>query len=255
MPVIGDQSSQPGTDIIKIPATGFTYSMTRIADLEASEYTLVHIASDVSGSVSNFKSEMENVLEEIASSCQKSPRADNLLMRHTMFGDKVNTNHDWKMLRYINPADYKNCLNISGSTALFDAAQEGLTVMGDMGEKLTQAKFACNGIIFFITDGCDNASHSTPVMVKDTINNIVVGEKMESLISILIGVGIAPYTKQALDRFKNEAGLTHFIELKDASKNSLAKLAAFVSKSISSQSNALGSGSASRQLTSGNLTI
>ena len=256
MPIIGDPTqTQPGTDIIKIPATGFTYSMTKLADLEASEYTLVGIVNDVSGSVASFKNEMEVALQAAVESCLKSPRADNLLLRHTLFHDNVFTNHDWKMLKYINSADYQGSLKIGGSTALFDGAIEALTVIADTGEKLTKNKFACNGIIFFITDGDDNASHSTPAMVKAKIDEIQKAEKLESLITILIGVGVSGGTSASLDRFKNEAGLTHYLELANASKGSLAKLAAFVSKSISSQSQALGTGGGSKQLTSGNLVI
>lgn len=257
MPLIGDPNAattQPGTVSVKIPATNFTYSMTRLTDLEASEYTLVGLVSDVSGSVASYKAEMEKALEAAVDSCLKSPRADNLLIRHTMFGDNIKTNHDWKMLKYVNPADYNGCLVLQGMTALCDGAEEMIQVMAHTGEQLTKAKFAANGIIFLITDGGDNNSHATPKMVKAALEKIQQDEKMESIITILIGVNVGG-ASAVLQRFQTECGLTHYLELKDASKSNLAKLAAFVSKSISSQSQALGTGGPSKALTSQNLTI
>lgn len=249
-------NSQQGTEIVKVPHTAFTYSMTRLADLDASEYTQVEIVSDVSPSVEPYKADMEDALKKAVEACKHSPRCNNLLLRHTMFASKVRENHGWKMLSSINPTDYDNCLRISGATAVYDATHEAVQVMKDSGKKLTDAKFAVNGIIFIITDGEDNSSYSTPQQVKAALDDIRNNETLESLITILIGVGVERQTSvDALKTFKDEAGLTHYLALKDASKSSLAKLAAFISKSISDQSQALGTGGGSKNLTSQSLTI
>jgi len=250
MPIIG-QNANAG-DLVKVPNTSFTYSMVRVADLDASEYTQVEIVNDVSPSVEPWKKEMEDALKVTIQSCLASPRANNLLMRHTMFGGNIKENHGWKMLNTINVSDYDNCLKIAGSTALYDATLEAVQVMGDSAKTLTDAKYTVNGIIFVITDGQDNASHSTPKMVRTALDGIRNEEKLESLITILIGVGS---DAQSLDLFKNEAGLTHFLWMKDATKSSLAKLAAFISKSISDVSQSLGTGGPSKNLTSQSLTI
>ena len=256
MPIIGGgtpaQSGAVAQDIVKVPNTTFAYSMTRIADLEASEYTQVEIVSDVSPSVEPWKKEMEDQLKVILESCAASPRAQNLLMRHTMFASSVRENHGWKMLSNIVADDYDNCLKISGSTALFDGTLEAVEVMRDSGAKLKASKFTVNGIIFVITDGVDNASHHTPSQIKAALDDIRQKESLESLVTILIGVGD---DAASLGYFQKEAGITHFIAMKDASKSSLAKLAAFISKSISDQSQALGTGGPSKQLTSQSLTI
>jgi len=69
-------------------------------------------------------------------------------------------------------------------------------------------------------------------------------------VSILIGVNITDsMVSQALNDFNTRAGFTQYVEIGNASKSTLAKLAQFVSKSISSQSQALGTGSASASLT------
>jgi hypothetical protein len=79
--------------------------------------------------------------------------------------------------------------------------------------------------------------------VRAALESAVKSEATESMVSILIGVGAAFDTSigVALNAFKNEAGINQYVETKDASAKTLAKLAAFVSKSISAQSQALGS--------------
>jgi hypothetical protein len=52
----------------------------------------------------------------------------------------------------------------------------------------------------------------------------------------------------SLERFQKEAGIDQFVDIGDATPQKLAKLANFVSQSISSQSQALGTGAASQQL-------
>jgi hypothetical protein len=54
--------------------------------------------------------------------------------------------------------------------------------------------------------------------------------------------------KAYLDNFKRQAGFTQMVALDDANDKTLAKLAAFVSKSISAQSAALGTGGTSQSL-------
>jgi hypothetical protein len=58
-----------------------------------------------------------------------------------------------------------------------------------------------------------------------------------------------PSLAKLLNDFATQAGFTQFVNIGEADETKLAKLAAFVSKSISSQSQAFGSGSASVRLT------
>ena len=55
--------------------------------------------------------------------------------------------------------------------------------------------------------------------------------------------------QQELDEFKTLANLTQYVDVGEVSDQKLAKLAAFVSKSISSQSTSLGTGGASQPIT------
>ena len=107
--------------------------------------------------------------------------------------------------------------------------------------------FLANGIVFIITDGDDNSSQATPNMIKKQVKQAVKGEEIESLISILIGINVG-YCTQYLDEFKQQAELDQYIDAGNVTKGKLAKLADFVSQSVSSQSQALGSGGASQNI-------
>ena len=73
------------------------------------------------------------------------------------------------------------------------------------------------------------------------------GEDIESLITILIGINAADCT-QELDDFRQQAEIDQYIDAGKATKGKLAKLADFVSQSVSSQSQALGTGGPSQNI-------
>lgn len=235
----------------KVPAGNFTYSAAKIENLGASEFTLVTIVNDTSGSVSNYRDLMEKTLAEVQSACKQSPRADYLLIRHLQFNDNVHETHGFVPLDGLKPDQYVNSLNIGGSTALFDATKNGLLAMSDYAKKLASQHFMANGILIVMTDGDDNVSACSADDVKKAFDTVRKTEALESVLSILVGVGYGDdkYIRDKLDVFHKEAGFSQFVDQKDADAKTLAKLAAFISKSISSQSQALGSGSVSKQLT------
>ncbi len=231
----------------KLPTGTFGYSAASLDDLGATEYTLVTIVQDVSSSVASFKSEMESCLKEIINACKVSPRADNLMIRLVSFASDMNEEHGFKLLEECNPDDYLGSLNVGGMTALFDAAENSIAATNDYAKTLVDNDFSVNSIVFIITDGCDNISKKTTNSVKKVLAKSLKDEYLESIVTILIGVGTKsdPGVSFELDKFKAEAGLTQFVEIGKADTKTLAKLAEFVSKSISAQSQSLGKGSAS----------
>jgi uncharacterized protein YegL len=107
-------------------------------------------------------------------------------------------------------------------------------------------EFLANGIVFIITDGDDNASSATMRMIRDEMDRATKGEEIESLIGILIGVNATNYAPE-LAKFAATSGLK-FVDIGDATAGKLAKLADFVSQSVSSQSQALGTGGPSQNI-------
>lgn len=228
----------------------FGFSAMNPDDLEASAFTLVTIVLDVSGSTENFRQEMTNCLKEIIRSCQRSERVDNLLIRLVTFGDDVTEIHGFKSFADCNLDDYNNVLRTNGMTALYDAVINSVQASTLYGEQLVDTGCDCNAVVFVVTDGANNASSFTIPRVKETFAEGVSGEKIESLLSILVGINIHkdPTLTKLLKEFKDEAGFTQYEEIENADKGTMAKLAEFASKSVTSQSQKVGSGQPSQPL-------
>jgi len=233
-----------------LPSSHFGFSHTRIEDLGATEYTLVSLNADKSGSTDPFKPEMEKVVKAVVRACRRSPRADNLMLRLTIFDHQFEEVHGFKLLGNCNEDDYKGIMGkTGGTTALYGSTLNVVEAQNSYAETLVGNDFSVNGIVIVITDGLDNIGGATPGSIKKALTAAVTGEKMESCLSILVGVNITePSVKQVLEQFKDEAGFTQFVALADADEKTLAKLADFVSRSISSQSQSLGTGGPSQTL-------
>lgn len=232
------------------PAIGnYGFSATKLDALGASEYTLVTIACDASSSVNSYKADLEKALKEIINSCKYSPRSDNLMIRLVQFGSNLHELHGFKLLESCNLDDYDGILKVGGMTALYDATENAVTSTSRYGKTLTQNDFDVNGIIFVLTDGMENHSTIGLSSVVESFKDVYSQESLESLVTILIGVGVEhPQISDYLTKFKEDAGFNQYAEAKQADSKTLAKLAEFVSKSISSQSQSLGTGGPSQNI-------
>jgi len=234
---------QPGTN-------AFAFSAVKVDSLQASEYTLVDLAVDISGSVSAFEHQIEKCVKEIIKACAKSPRSDNLLMRVTRFNNRADEVHGYKPLANCNLDNYNGVFSAYGGTALFEATHNAVRAQMAYAKELKKNDYAANGIVFIITDGDDNANSMSPDSVKLALEESKKSEALESLVSILVGVNVQSQVLSSyLNQFQQAAGITQFVSIDDASDKKLARLAEFVSKSIVSQSQALGTGGASQTLT------
>jgi len=234
----------------QLPTGAFGFSAVALDDLGATEYTLVTIVVDTSSSVISFAFEMEKAISAVINACKLSPRADNLMIRFTTFNSQMNEEHGFKLLPNCNPDDYIGCLNCCGMTAVFDATENAVSATNSYAKMLDADDYSVNGLIVVITDGCDNRSVETPNSVKKALTKSMKDEYLESLITILIGVGTKGQSdvKQFLSDFNDEAGFTQYEEVENANPKTLAKLGGFISKSISAQSLALGSGAMSQPI-------
>ena len=231
-------------------SSGYKFSATKINDLGASEYTLATIVVDASGSVEPFSAQLEQVLKTVQKSCDKSPRKDNLMLRVTQFASRLTELHGFKLLNATSEKDYDNILQLGGSTALFEAVDEALQAVGTYGKQLTSQDFLVNAVVFVITDGENNVGSIMDVaQIKKTLQAVRRSENLESIQLILIGVtGDNVNLNTYLQTVKDDGGFDQYISIGKASAGKLAKLADFVSQSISSTSSALGSGGPSKPL-------
>lgn len=237
-------------------AGNFQFSATRPEHLGASEFTLATIICDVTGSVSPFASLLSDMMKTVVDALKKNERSENILVRVLLFNTDTYEVHGFKALEEIAVTDYEN-LSPNGMTALYDASYDGIGSTLQYGKILVEQNFDVNGAVFIITDGCDNQSRLDPSDIKKKIESALKAEDIESLISVLIGIkdpndpdaGWAQSVSNMLDKFMKEAGLTSYIEAGDATPETLAKVANFISESTSSQSQALGTGAPSQTLT------
>lgn len=229
MPRLLDNDMQTGA----IPGlAGYQFSAIRTDRLGESEYTLVTLAIDVSSSVLTFRDLLIETLKKAIDACRKSPKAANILVRVITFSHNVTEVHGFKPLAEIDNAVYDNIV-VRGNTALFDACASALGAMTEYGRALAKQDFGVNGIMFIVTDGDDNSSTYPPATVKKMADEAVSGEVLETFRSVLVGIN-ATSVQRYLERFRVEGGLTEYLDAGDATPGNLAKLAAFVSRSVSS---------------------
>ena len=230
-----------------VTQSNFQFSAIDVDDLTSSEYTLVNIAIDLSSSVYGYYDDLVQSIETIIDACKKSDRAENLMVRVTYFNSSVNEFHGFKTLYSLSKDDYKQMPNPAGMTALYDGTIDAIESVEQYGKTLTEQEFEANGILFVVTDGVENNSNANVQKVIDRFKQLKYNESLESLQSFLIGVNTNDnYVKDFLDDFNKDVGFDEFIEVENATTESLSKLAKFVSKSISLQSQAVGTGGPSK---------
>lgn len=241
---------QDDSDNFKTAAGGgsFAYSGVKLVKLGASEYTIVCLVADTSGSVAPFAAEIEAGVKSVVESCRQSPRADNLMLRFVTFNDRETEHHGYKLLADCRPEDYTGTIRCGGTTALYDTNYNAVESVRGYGSHLCQGQMMVNALLVVITDGADIGSIMTPASIKKSLAAVGAEEQLESLVTILIGVNVKGAVKAGLEAFTKEVGYSQFVPLDDASPKTLARLAGFVAKSISSQSQSLGTGGPSQAL-------
>jgi hypothetical protein len=245
-----------------VGGSNFNFTATRIGDLGATKYTLATIVVDTTGSTGGFTDQLREMLVTAVKACKKSPLKDFMMVRVVLFSTSypngVREIHGFKRVLDINTDDYPK-LVASGATPLWDATYEAVGALAEYGADLTANDFNVNGIVFVITDGIEgdwtNEPVSTvrPAQIADKLSEISRHEMLESLVSILIGINTDGKingldVRQELERFRSDVGFTQYTDAGDATVGSLAKLAAFVIQSISSQSQAIGTGGPSQSI-------
>lgn len=239
---------------VVLQAGNYRFSTPPMDQIGASEYTLVTLVIDASGSVEPFKSQLETMLKTVLKACGKSPRAENLMLRVVQFDTHLKELHGFRLLSTIKETDYTNILQIGATTALFEAATEAIEVTAAYGKTLTNQEFLVNGLVVIVTDGLNNCAPHTSHGVLAAVKTARKAECLESILIVLVGVidpkdSQAAYTRTALEDFQKTAEITQFVDIGEATPGKIAKLGQFVSQSVSSQSQSLGSKGPSQPVT------
>jgi uncharacterized protein YegL len=251
MPKLGDS-----VDLRQHQAGHFQYTAIApdaLAEKGSTEQTLVTLVIDRSGSTSGFENKLENALKAIIKGCGKCPRSDFLLLRILLFDSSTPAEevHGFKPLSTCLDSNgeagpqYNNIISSRGMTALYDVSVDAIEATADFGRQLIEQDYDCNAVIAIITDGMDTASTYGISEVKKAFEKAMRSECLESLVSVLVALN-PKADAEGLRRFNEDGGFTSYQEIDDLTDDNFAKLADWISESISSQSQALGTGGPSK---------
>lgn len=218
-------------------------ALKNMESLESPQYTLVSIAVDTSGSTGGFINDLAMCVSSIISACKRFPDADSLLVRVTTFASHIREVHPWKKIVECEPSDY--VFSCDGCTVLNSACFDAISAIQSAGANLANQDYMVNGISIVITDGMPWQDSRSTHDVSTIMSQVTSNESIESIRTILIGLGNEP----ELDNYRKNVHFDQFVRAEDASATMIAKVAEFVSKSISMQSQALGTGVASVPIT------
>lgn len=234
----------------QIAGSSMQFSAIRPEELGATEYTLVTIVVDTSSSVTSFADDLLKAVQEAVRACKKSPRAENLLLRMVSFNSgsvDITEIHGFVPLSGIDVDGY-DPFQCHGMTALHDAAYNSIGAAFDYAKTLVDKDFDVNAIVFIITDGEENDSRqANKTDIGQLISKAKRHEDVESIVTVLIGINVGE-CMASLVQFQESVGIDQFIDVGEATPAKLAKLAQFISRSISSQSQSLGTGGPSQPI-------
>lgn len=265
-------------------------NLDELDEIGVSQYSLFGLAFDVSGSTWNYQSDMERAANTILKASKLNERADNMMIRTVGFSEQSfeipKSKPGFQLLHDLAPGDFdpKDPDNLptvftgelapQGATALIDAGvdlSDSLRIYG--GQMVDDNDYLVNGGLFLMTDGLNNAGKfnasdgSDNHYLLEAFQKIREEEKLESFAPYLIAVGVSEAHKRAAleklaedckftpvphpDKDKRDKGETvPFVDVTDVSTAGLARLAQWVSESLSETSKALGSGGPSKPIPS-----
>jgi len=235
---------------------GFEYTNTAIDKLDSTTYTLGTLVIDVTGSLCGWEDELKMIATRIVEKLKGEDTAKNILWRVIIFSSSIGVRelHGFRLLQDIDPVrDYPELI-CGGMTNLFDATGSAIEATLVEGRRLYDEELDVNAITVLLTDGDENDSRKikTAAEIKEKTDAAIRGEQVESYRTILVGVNTGDKTSWAthvtkkLNDFKDEAGLTEYIDMKDFDEKAIKKIILQVSSITSDTSKQLGSGGPSQ---------
>ena len=235
-----------------VPGSKYGYQAAAVDGLKSFEQTIATGLFDESGSTRPFARQMELCVQEIIRSQRHNPVADKLMYRHCHFDTKFREVHGYKPLPECLDSDYDGCWAGGGQTALYNSLCEVLEAKADYAERLAGKRFIVNGFLYLLTDGLNylpGQISKTKDDVKLTLAKVVASESLESLVTIMIGINEDKGVLRDLEEFSRYIGFSQFEKISEANEQTLARVCNFISRSLQSQSQHVGSGGPSQSLT------
>lgn len=224
----------------------FQFSGVRPERLPESEYTLVTLVLDKTQSVETFAQELFDIKKRVVEACARHPRAELLLLRVVEFNTRVTEVHGFMPLAQVDAAAYTVPV-CEGRTALNDAVFSAIGATHAYAKALLDQDYRVNALVIVATDGANNVKGTSAADVRREIEATKRTERLDSIKSILVGVNTATYDS-LLRNFATEVGIDEYVDVGEATPARLARLARFIEQSISTTSQALGTGGLSKPL-------
>lgn len=193
---------------------------------------LMSVARDCSGSMTDFRSVMQQSTQEFVESIKGSKSDDEILVSLTEFDDSVSS------YGYQNVADMPTVYNPGGCTALYDAivvAQQRLYDGNGGGymEQLNASGVRTRGALVIFSDGADNVSQKS---ANDARQAIQLLKKQEILVAFIA------FGDEAKDIAKDLGIDPQNVLQTNATASELRKIWNIMSKSAISMSKSAASG-------------
>jgi hypothetical protein len=256
-------SSRPivASQVITVPQTGFQFTAPPLAVFEEQKYTVVGITTDQSGSIYGVRGDLFAMNEAIDRDLKAGAGKHTIIVRRTAFTDNFPNNvreqHGFLPALAVDPTNHFPVVNSYGEyggTPLADGVMETILAAKEQAMQLIniQGVPLVNLALAFLTDGGETGSRFKPADIKAAIEQILAEGEIESIVTILVGVDCSENTtegkrtRQKLETFQQQAGLTKFIPFDEMTPGAFGQVARVISQTFTSTSQALGSGGPSK---------
>lgn len=250
-------TSISASQVITIPQTGMTFTAPPEEVFDESQYTIVAIVSDQSGSIYDARGDIFGMNEVIDGDLKKGSAKNTIVIRRTTFTKKGNQlkiaeSHGFLPVTAVDPQAHFPIIqgyDNYGGTPLADGVLNGILAAKTQAVNLVNnmAVPLVNLVIAVVTDGGETGSDASNADIKAAIEDILAEGDIESITTILVGVKcpVGSNDRIALEKFQRETGFTKFIPFDEMTPKTFGKVAHLISKSISTTSQALGTGGGS----------
>ena len=220
-------------DNFNLPNFNFDFGNFDPLEITSDETINAVLIVDISPSVGSYVDELNNAFKEFLEEMQRSHVAEKLMVSIIEFNHQITVRTGFQPINSIDLKKMKFSPCGYG-TALYDAVLYGLTNAVDYRTNLENSGVNCKTLIFTITDGEDNSSKNSAVVVKNGLDAILKEEKNAfNFETILFGVG----NDSNFEAAQKDMGIEHLAQIGNSGKE-IRKMIGFISASISQSSSA-----------------
>jgi len=236
MPLLADDTLDPSTTRSKF---GFTH--VPLDSLTGTQYVLVRLSYDTSGSTSGFTAQTLKLIRTVVEGLRLNPATlDTVLLSICEFNSSLSEVHGFVPVRSIDPAHYQEPV-AGGCTVLYDSMLSSWEALATLGKDMVQQDFDVALVNIHITDGIDVGSRYLPRNSADLKATLIRQEQYSTVTSVLLGINVEDAeVKRFLSDLKSTGAFDHYESVDDASPESISKLVGIIVSTSVSASQSFG---------------